>query len=75
MNTVDLRAARLEQALQKLLKASTPFAAHDWMDAELEDDNCQLATHSGTVTVGDWRKLRLAVQEAASLSSTLGTAS
>lgn len=44
-----------------LIAAATPFAAHDWMDAELEDDNCKLTKHSGPVTVGDWRALRVAL--------------
>ena len=51
-------------ALQKLLDAAAPFVNHDWYDAALEDDNCQLTRHSGPVTVGDWRKLRLAFAEA-----------
>jgi len=60
-------------ALQKLIDAAGPFAEHDWYDAELEDDNCKLTRHSGAITVGDWRKLRLAVAEArASLSSQQG---
>jgi hypothetical protein len=73
MNTIDMRAVRVEAVLRKLLEAAVPFAAHDWMDAELEDDNCKLTQHSGAVTVGDWRALRLAVQEAsASLTTRLG---
>lgn len=53
-----------QAALRKLLDAAVPFAAHDWMDADLEDDICKLTKHSGAITVGDWRALRLAVQEA-----------
>lgn len=49
------------QILERLIEAAMPFAAHDWYDAELEDDNCKLTRHSGTITVGDWRKLRHAV--------------
>jgi hypothetical protein len=56
--------------LQKLLDAAAPFADHGWYDAELEDNNCQLVRHSGDVTVGDWRKLRLAVVEARAALST-----
>lgn len=44
-----------------LIAAALPFAQHDWMDAELEDDNCKLARHSGPVTVGHWRALRAAL--------------
>jgi hypothetical protein len=44
-----------------LIAAALPFARHDWMDAELEDDNCKLTKHSGPVTVGHWRALRAAV--------------
>lgn len=49
-----------------LLRAAIPFAAHDWMDAELEDDNCKLTKHSGPVTVGHWRALRIAINDLAS---------
>lgn len=44
-----------------LLAAAAPFAEHDWMDADLEDDNCKLTRHSGKITVGDWRRLRIAI--------------
>lgn len=69
MNTINLHDVRCIAALRKLLDASVPFAAHDWMDAALEDDNCKLTQHSGAVTVGDWRALRLAVQEASAALS------
>lgn len=48
-------------AERELVDAALPFAAHDWMDAELEDDNCKLTKHSGKITVGDWRRLREAI--------------
>lgn len=50
--------ALLRDRLERLRQAAAPFAAHDWMDAELEDDSCQLTRHSGPVTVGHWRALR-----------------
>lgn len=52
---------RLKEMLTHVQKAAAPFAAHDWMDAELEDDSCQLTRHSGGVTVGHWRALRAAL--------------
>lgn len=48
-------------AVPDLLAAALPFAAHDWCDAELEDDNCKLANGSGNITVGHWRALRAAI--------------
>lgn len=45
----------------RLRIAATPFAEHDWCDAALEDDNCQLTRHSGQITVGHWRALRAAL--------------
>jgi hypothetical protein len=52
---------KYECRLAALVDAALPFAKHDWMDAELEDDYCKLATHSGTITVGHWRALRAAL--------------
>ena len=53
--------AELER-LRKIEAAARPFAEHDWYDAELEDNNCQLTKHSGTVTVGHWKALRAALR-------------
>lgn len=53
--------ALTECRIAALITAAMPFAQHDWMDAELEDDNCKLTQHSGAVTVGDWKALRLAI--------------
>lgn len=47
--------------IERLRTAALPFAQHDWMDAELEDDSCKLTKHSGPVTVGHWRALRAAL--------------
>jgi hypothetical protein len=44
-----------------LIAAAAPFAAHGWVDAELEDDNCPLVRGSGPITVGHWRALQAAV--------------
>ena len=49
---------RLADEIEQLRTAAKPFADHDWYDAELEDDNCQLVRHSGPVTVGHWKALR-----------------
>jgi hypothetical protein len=49
-----------------LLVAALPFAAHDWCDADLEDDNCKLTRHSGNITVAHWRALREAIAKAES---------
>ena len=54
--------ALTECRIAALIAAALPFAAHDWMDAELEDDSCKLTRHSGQITVGDWRKLRAALE-------------
>lgn len=68
----DKRMARLArertelERLRKIEVAAKPFADHDWYDAELEDDNCQLSRHSGPVTVGHWKALR------AAFTSTMG---
>ena len=64
LTTANRREGEACRALRKLLEAAVPFAAHDWMDAELEDDNCKLTQHSGAVMVRDWRALRLAIKEA-----------
>ncbi len=48
----------VREEIDRLATAALPFAAHDWMDASLEDDNCQLVRHSGNITVGQWRALR-----------------
>lgn len=53
-----------KQILEKLIEAAAPFAEHNWYDAEMEDDDCKLTRHSGGITVGHWRFLRLAIQEA-----------
>lgn len=71
----DKRMARLAreradlERLRKIEAAARPFAEHDWYDAELEDDSCQLAKHSGMVTVGHWKALRAAL---CPLPSTMG---
>lgn len=61
--------ARLIAAAPDLLEAAAIFAAHDWYDADLEDDNCKLTKHSGPITVGHWRKLRAAIRAATGLSN------
>lgn len=53
--------ALTECRIAALIAASMPFAAHDWMDADLEDNSCKLTKHSGAITVGHWRALRLAI--------------
>lgn len=59
-----LKAWDCEHAENERLRAALrPFAAHDWMDAELEDDNCKLARGSGPITVGHWRAARRALEE------------
>lgn len=52
------RFALTECRVAALVSAATPFADHDWMDAEFEDGICKLTRHSGPVTVGHWRALR-----------------
>ena len=47
--------------IERLRAAAKPFAEHDWYDAELEEDTCQLVKHSGMITVGHWRALRAAL--------------
>lgn len=54
--------ALTECRIAALLAACIPFAAHGWVDAELEDDNCKLANGSGPLTVGHWRALRAAIE-------------
>lgn len=54
--------ALTECRIAALIAAALPFAEHDWYDAELEDDNCQLVRHSGPVTVGHWKALRAALE-------------
>lgn len=56
-------------AFDAVVQAALPFAQHDWMDAELEDDNCKLTKHSGPITVGHWRALRSALALALAKSS------
>lgn len=56
---------RLRMMLSHVEKAAVPFAQHDWMDAEQEDDNCKLTKHSGPITVGHWRALRAALASTA----------
>jgi hypothetical protein len=63
-----LRKAQAE--IIRLRAVAAPFAAHDWMDAELEDDSCKLTRHSGPVTVGHWRKLRAALVHTESATHT-----
>jgi hypothetical protein len=64
----DKRMARLArekaelERLRVIEAAARPFADHDWVDAELEDDNCQLTRHSGPVTVRHWKALRAALK-------------
>jgi hypothetical protein len=52
---------KFQMQLARLREAAMPFAAHDWMDADLEDDNCKLTKGSGPITVGHWRALRAAI--------------
>jgi hypothetical protein len=54
-------SAEAADEIERLRGAAKPFAEHDWYDAELEDDNCQLVRHSGPITVGHWRALRAAL--------------
>lgn len=64
-----ITAERERDALRQVLDAASPFAAHGWYDAELEDDNTQLTRHSGPITVGDWRKLQHAIDFARALAT------
>jgi hypothetical protein len=58
---VTALACEVADEIEQLREAARPFAEHDWYDAELEDNNCQLTRHSGPVTVGHWRALRTAL--------------
>jgi hypothetical protein len=58
---INTQADEAADEIERLRTAAKPFADHDWYDAELEDDSCQLVKHSGNITVGDWKALRRAL--------------
>jgi hypothetical protein len=62
LDAKDARIGALEAEIGRLRAAALPFAQHDWMDADLEDDNCKLTRGSGPITVGHWRVLRRALE-------------